>query len=230
MRCGREVVGKVGVGEGGVPTGGERRAVAKVAGVGLEEGLWAGAGDEAGPKIEVQKSTAHEVGTFKSRGRARGSGVGDRREKSGVFEGKEEIRKVRKGHASARETSGGEENMKAAVVVRGREEIKTASAMLGPRLEGEGRAKCDDKLSRGLDGVGGKVVRGAMETMVGGERGVERPGSEVVKGELGLWEQVVPSIRREGDMGGREDGDKVVLAVRIARSAGRERWLWGGTY
>jgi hypothetical protein len=47
MGCGREVVGKVGVREGGMPTVGERRAVAKVACVGLEEGLRAWAGDEA---------------------------------------------------------------------------------------------------------------------------------------------------------------------------------------
>ena len=33
----------------------------------------------------------------------------------------------------------------------------------------------------------------------------------MVKGELGLWEQVVPAVRREGDVGGREDGDKVVF-------------------
>jgi hypothetical protein len=55
--------------------------------------------------------------------------------------------------------------------------------------------------------------RGTMETMVGGERGVESegPGSKVVKGELGLWEQVVPAIRREGDVGGREDGDNTIF-------------------
>ncbi len=94
-------------------TGGERRAVAKVAGVGLEEGLRAWAGDEAGPKIGIQESMAHELSTFKDGGRARGSGVGDRREKSGV-------RKVRKGLANAREASGGEENIKTAVVFRGR--------------------------------------------------------------------------------------------------------------
>ena len=85
---------KVRVGEDEMPTGGEGRAVAKVVGVGLEEGLGTGAGDEAGPKVGVQESSAHEVGTFKGGGRARGSGVGDRREKSGVFEGKEGIRKV----------------------------------------------------------------------------------------------------------------------------------------
>ncbi len=95
---------KVGVGEGGEPTGSEGRAVIQIAGVGLEEGLRAGPGDEARPKVGVQESSAHEVGAFKCGGRARGSGVGDRREKSGVFEGKEGIGKVKEG-ADARETS-----------------------------------------------------------------------------------------------------------------------------
>jgi hypothetical protein len=188
LGCGREVVVKVGVREGGMLSGCERRAVAKVACVGLEEGLRAWVADEAGSKIGVQESTAHEVGTFNGGGRARGSGVGDRREKSGVFEGKEGIREVRKGLANAREVGGGEENIKATVVVRGRGKIKTASAMLGPRLAREGRVEGDDKLAGGVDGMGGKVVGGTMETMVCGERGVEVPGSEVVKGELGLWE------------------------------------------
>ncbi len=40
------------VGEAGVPTEGEGRAVAQVAGVMLEEGLRAGASDEAGPRSE----------------------------------------------------------------------------------------------------------------------------------------------------------------------------------
>ena len=90
-------------------------------------------------------------------------------------------------------------------------QIKTTSAMLGPRLAREGRVEGDNKLAGGVDGMEGKVVGGTMETMVCGERGVEGPGSEVVKGELGLWEQVVPSVRREGDMGSREDGDTVVF-------------------
>jgi hypothetical protein len=82
---------------------------------------------------------------------------------------------------------------------QGKGKDKIASAMLGPRLAGEGRVEGDDKLAGGVDGMGGKVVGSTMETMVGGERGVEGPGSEVVKVELGLGEQVVPSVRREGD-------------------------------
>ena len=33
----------------------------------------------------------------------------------------------------------------------------------------------------------------------------------MVKGELGLWDQVVPAVRGESDVGGREDGDDMVL-------------------
>ncbi len=141
MGCGREVVGKVGVREGGVPTGGERRTVAKVAGVGLEEVLRAWTGDEAGPKTGVQESTAHELGTFKGGGKARGSGVGDRQEKSGVFEGKEGIRKVRKGLVNAREASGGEENIKTAVVVRGRGKINPRVPCLAQDLRERGESR-----------------------------------------------------------------------------------------
>ena len=59
--------------------------------------------------------------------------------------------------------------------------------------------------------MGGKVVGGTMETMIGRERGVEGPRTEMVEGKLGLWEQVVPPVRGEGDVGGREDRDKMVF-------------------
>ncbi len=86
--------------------------------MGLEEGLRAGTGDGAGPKVGVEESSFHEVGSFKGGGRARGSGVGDRREKSGVFEGKEGIGKMRKGLTNARET-GGRESRRRRQVGRG---------------------------------------------------------------------------------------------------------------
>ena len=104
----------------GVPTGDEGRVVAQIAGVGLEEGLGAGTCDKAGAKVGVEKSTADKVCAVEGGGGARGSGVGDRRKKSGVFEGEEGIRKVGEGLANARETGGGEENIEATVVVRGR--------------------------------------------------------------------------------------------------------------
>ena len=33
----------------------------------------------------------------------------------------------------------------------------------------------------------------------------------MVKGELGLWEQVVPAVRGERDVGGRKDSNYVVF-------------------
>ena len=45
----------------------------------------------------------------------------------------------------------------------------------------------------------------------------------MVQGQLRLREQVGPAIGRESDVARRESGDKVVLSVRMARSAGRER-------
>ncbi len=59
--------------------------------------------------------------------------------------------------------------------------------------------------------MGGKVVGGTIETMVGRKRGVEGPRAEMVEVKLGLWEQVVPTVRREGDVGGREDGDEMIF-------------------
>ena len=118
---------------------------------------------------------------------------------------------MREGLADTRKTRGGKENVKAAIVVKGGGKIKPASPMLSPRCAGEGRVKGYDKLARGVDGMGGKVVGGTMETMVGRERGVEGPRAEMVEGKLGLGEQVVPTVRRECDVRGREDRDEMVF-------------------
>lgn len=73
------------------------------------------------------------------------------------------------GLTDTRETSGREEDVKATVVVRGRGEVETPSAVAGPGLAGEGRVEGDDKLAGRVDGVGGKVEGHTVETMVGRE-------------------------------------------------------------
>ena len=75
--------------------------------------MGAGTCDKAGAEFGVEESTSHEVGAVDGGGRARSSGVGDKREKSGVFEGEEGIGKMRDGLADTRETCGGEENVEA---------------------------------------------------------------------------------------------------------------------
>ncbi len=77
---------------------------------------------------------------------------------------------MREGFADARETGGGEEDVKAMIVVGRGGEIETSGAMLGPRLAGEGRVKGDDEFAGGVDGVCGKFVRGTMETNHGRRR------------------------------------------------------------
>jgi hypothetical protein len=129
----------------------------------------AGTCDKAEAEFGVEESTSHEVGSVDGGGRARSSGVGDKREKSGVFEGEEGIGKVGEGLTDTRETSGREEDVKATVVVRGRGEVETPSAVAGPGLAGEGRVEGDDKLAGWVDGVGGKVEGHTVETMVGRE-------------------------------------------------------------
>ncbi len=167
---------------------------------------------QGGRDSTVSPPVGNGVGGIWARGRARGSGVGDRREKSEVLEGKEGIGKVREGFADARETSGGEEDDKTAIVVGGGGKIEPASAVLGPRLTGERRVKDDDELTRGVDGVGCKVEGHTMKALVSREGRVERPRAHVVEGgELGLGDQVVPAVRGNGDVGGRKDGDDVIF-------------------
>ena len=169
MGSSREVGLEVGVSEGRVPAGGEGRAGTEVAGVGLEKSLGAGTGDETGAKVGVEKSTPDKVGAVEGGGGAQSGGVGDGREKSGVFEGEEGIGKVGEGLTDTRETSGGKENIETMVVVRGRGEVKAPSAVAGPGRAGEGRVEGDDKLAGRVDGVGGKVEWHTVETMVGRE-------------------------------------------------------------
>ncbi len=50
----------------------------------------------------------------------------------------------------------------------------------------------------------------------------------MIKGELGLWEQVVPAVRGKVMWAEEKTAVTWFLAARMARSAGLERWLKGG--
>ena len=60
----------------------------------------------------------------------------------------------------------------------------------------------NNKLTGGVDRVGGKVERSGMKVMPSRQRRVGFPGTNGVEGELDVGEQVRPAIRWEGDMTG----------------------------
>ena len=171
MGSSREVGLEVGVSEGRVPAGGEGRAGTEVAGVGLEKSLGAGTGDETGAKVGVEKSTPDKVGAVEGGGGAQSGGVGDGREKSGVFEGEEGIGKVGEGLANARETGGREEKIEAtAVVIQGKGRGRSPECRGGPRTCGRGESRRRRQVGR-EGGWGGRQSRRAHGRDHGGQRG-----------------------------------------------------------
>ncbi len=78
--------------------------------------------------------------------------------------------------------------------------------------------------------MGGEVKGHTVQTMVGREERVEGPRTQMVEGELGLGGQVVPAVRGKVMWADEKMAMTWFLVVRIARSAGLERFLKGGTY
>jgi hypothetical protein len=69
----------------------------------------------------------------------------------------------------------------------------------------------DDELAGRVDGMGREIKRKRVKTVIGREVGIDRPGTEGVEGKFGSGEWVGPSVGREGDMTGRDDGNDVVF-------------------
>ncbi len=93
----------------------------------------------------------------------------------------------------------------------------------------------NNKLTGGVDGVRGKVEGSVVQAMPSRQRRVGFEGADVVKGEFDVGKEVRPAVGRKRDVDSRHNRDDVWfwerrMAVRIDRSAGRERWFWGGTY
>ncbi len=76
----------------------------------------------------------------------------------------------------------GDKNKVAPVVGLGRADIEGSLAMSRPRLPLFSGVVDDAELSWGLDGVGGKVVGGTVQTVPGGDRGIYRERAKMVKG------------------------------------------------
>jgi hypothetical protein len=75
-----------------------------------------------------------------------------------------------------------DESIMAPAVGHGGTDIKGPFAMSRPRLPLFSGVMDDDELSWGVDGVGGKVVRGTVQVVPGGDRGIYRENAKMVKG------------------------------------------------
>ena len=60
----------------------------------------------------------------------------------------------------------------------------------------------NNKLTGGVDRVGGKVERSGMKAMPSRQRRVRFEGADVVKGEFYVGKEVRPAVRGERDMTG----------------------------
>jgi hypothetical protein len=85
----------------------------------------------------------------------------------------------------------------------------------------------NNMLPGGVDGVGGKIKGGRMQTVPGRECGVGLPGTEMVEGELDEREKVRPAIRGERGMARREDSDNMVFGGADAALRGKGTMIVG---
>ena len=80
----------------------------------------------------------------------------------------------------------------------------------------------NNKLTGGVDGVGGEVERKVMEAVPGRQRGVGCEGADVVKGEFDVGKEVRPAVGRKRDVDSRHNRDDVIFGG-TNRSFHRER-------
>ncbi len=99
-----------------------------------------------------------------------------------------------------------------AVVGEGGAQIVGAVPVGVPRKTVVGAVKRQTKLTGGMNGVGGEVVRLVVKVGPGREGGLGAPRSHDVEGEFGVGKKEVPKVIREVGVGGSEGRDEVVFA------------------
>jgi hypothetical protein len=194
------------VAEGGVPSAGERGG-----GVGGEEEWGTDLGDSTVTELRFVEPLPDEVGAVGGDGAGEMGGVHGW-EWGGIFEVEEREGEVREGVRGSRSTCGNHVDTIAAVVLEGRAEEKCSLPVVAPGGTGFGGVVGDNKLSGGVDGVGGKINGETVDAVPCRDGGVGCIGEEVIEGEFGLGEEFVPEVGGEFGMGGSERGDEVVFA------------------
>ncbi len=69
-----------------------------------------------------------------------------------------------------------------------------------------------DELTGGVEGLSIEIVRGAAETVPGGEGRVFSPRTEVVEGKFSGGKQFRLTVGGKSNVGRRENGNEVVLS------------------
>ncbi len=82
----------------------------------------------------------------------------------------------------------GDEDVEASIVLGGGGEIEATGAVSRPRFPVCRRIVGDDELAGWVDGMGREIKWKRMKTVIGGEVGIDRPGTEGVEGKFGLGE------------------------------------------
>ena len=91
-----------------------------------------------------------------------------------------------------------------------------------------GGVEGNDQLAGRMKGVGVKVKGEVVDARPGTECGVGSPGAEMVEGELGEGEEVIPQVRGKVRVSGGEGGDEVVLRGADAPFSGEGAVNTGG--
>ncbi len=82
----------------------------------------------------------------------------------------------------------GDEDVEASIVLGGGGEVEATSAVSRPRFLVCRRIVGDDELARWMDWMGRKTKWKRVKTVIGGEVGIDGPGTEGVEGKFGLGE------------------------------------------
>jgi hypothetical protein len=81
-----------------------------------------------------------------------------------------------------------DEDVEASIVLGGGGEVEATDAVSRPRFPVCQRIVGDDELAGWVDGMGREIEWKRVKTVISGEVGIDKPGTEGVEGKFGLGE------------------------------------------
>jgi hypothetical protein len=120
------------------------------------------------------------------------------------------VREESNGVGDANGVRFGDANFPTTIVTHGGTDDVALGTVCGPSASVSGFIVGDNLHSWGSE-RGAIVVEDAVELGECGELGVDVALSEEVEGDVGLWEEMAPSVEGERRVDGRKAGDEVIL-------------------